>query len=160
VSLTDAPIDDEEQLKIISFAYNRILMRFSYSRYIVRQMKEDLFQVGYMEIYRIHREYGDAIKGFGTYALYCILREMAKEVIKEEKHHAMREDDFDITLLPQEVYVAEEVDMGFLSAKEKGVFTLLLEGYTLREIARELKVRPETVQQMVSKLKERLASKQ
>lgn len=148
-------INEEEQGKIISFAYMKIVNRFYDHKHLIHGMKEDLYQTGYMEIYRIAKEYTSTVETFGTYALYCILRAMAKDVLKELGHLMNREDDYDLSLLPDHVealhfgvYMTDDLD--------HKIFKLLLEGYTIRDISKELGVRYQTVGERLLRVRDKL----
>lgn len=147
-------VEFEENMKLVYFVYNN-----KFSKHF--NIKDDLIQVGLIALWKATKKFDEAQNlKFSSYAVKSIVNAMISFIQKENKYYARIQDVEDLKCLK----IAEESGFENKILFKKQDFTefeermsrMYSQGYTIREVAKELGMSHQYIQMRLKKLKNKL----
>ena len=162
------PMQSSETALLIS-RYSRVIRIKAAKLHTADTEPEDLCQEGYLALFEAVRAF-DADKGaFSPFAGKCIENRMKNAVLREARGRLEKDEDFDVTLVPDEGSAAEElvitkendseiVEMllSHLTEKEYNALRLYIDGYSYKQIAEKMDITPKSADNALSRARKKL----
>lgn len=147
-------VEFEENMKLVYFVYNN-----KFSKHF--NIKDDLIQVGLIALWKATKKFDEAQNlKFSTYAVKSIVNAMVNFIQKENKYYSQIQDIEDLKCL--KITDDSSYNKKILFKKqnftefEERMSRMYSQGYTIREVARELGTSHQYIQMRLKKLKNKL----
>lgn len=166
---------DRESAESLLRKYKGLVVKCTRSYFIIGAEQDDLIQEGMIGLYKAVLSYKSGNAKFMTYAYSCIKTSIL-DAIKSagrDKHKPLNNyeslandsthdnidkiNDIDTVIRLAEVDELLRDVKKILSKKEKAVFDLYIEGFTINEIATKVGNTPKSVENAVSRIKNKVA---
>ncbi|MBQ9384990.1 MAG: sigma-70 family RNA polymerase sigma factor [Ruminiclostridium sp.] len=161
------PMQSSETALLIS-RYSRVIRIKAAKLHTIDTDPEDLCQEGYLALFEAVRAF-DVSKGtFSPFAGKCIENRMKNAVLKG-RGRLEKDEDFDVTLIPDEGSAAEELVitkendseivkmlLTHLTEKEYNALRLYIDGYSYKKIAEIMDITPKSADNALSRARKKL----